>query len=350
MIRSPAIWIITAMVVGFTVWLLWTSSPAPLETASDRTGTQQGDRDSAAEEVRAVATQITEISDKIEDIEERQSGETDRIRQETEQSIAGIRETVESLKDQNWAPSEVVETLAQIGDRLTSLEISLDDGGRVDFEYPVGSSESPSIIWIEPLNAPESAALGVDGIGDLIPTDVALRGEEPPADPRYTIPPSSIVYATALTSLVGRIPVNGRLRDALALQTDFFRTEPDIAAIRSSWPRRCDLDRNRPWRLHVVVCIRNNRHNFVCLRRWLGSHPAFSCRPRRHNKRDWLDIGRAWQSLHQRRPEDECSTGNPAKRSCRHLLRPGTGICERAVHPHHRFQRQYINDCDGRFS
>ena len=53
MIRSPAIWIITAMVVGFTVWLLWTSSPAPLETASDRTGTEQGDRDSAAEEVPA---------------------------------------------------------------------------------------------------------------------------------------------------------------------------------------------------------------------------------------------------------------------------------------------------------
>ena len=33
MIRSPAIWIITAMVVGFTVWLLWTSNPTPLETA-----------------------------------------------------------------------------------------------------------------------------------------------------------------------------------------------------------------------------------------------------------------------------------------------------------------------------
>ena len=81
----------------------------------------------------------------------------------------------------------MIESLAQIGDRLTALEISLDDGGRVDFEYPVGSSESPSIIWIEPLNAPESATLGVDGIGDLIPTDVALRGEEPPADPRYTI-------------------------------------------------------------------------------------------------------------------------------------------------------------------
>ena len=211
MIRSPAIWIITAMVVGFTVWLLWTSSPAPQKTAGDLTGTQQGDRDSAAEEVRAVATQITEISDRIEDIEERQSGETNRIRQDTEQSIAGIRETIESLKDQNWTPPEVIESLAQIGDRLTALEISLDDGGRVDFEYPIGSSASPSIIWIEPLNAPQSAALGVDGFGDLIPTDVALRGEEPPADPRYTIPPSSIVYATALTSLVGRIPINGRI-------------------------------------------------------------------------------------------------------------------------------------------
>ena len=163
MIRSPAIWIITAMVVGFTVWLLWTSSPAPLETAGDLTGTQQGDRDSAAEEVRAVATQITEISDRIEDIEERQSGETNRIRQDTEQSIAGIRETIESLKDQNWTPPEVIESLAQIGDRLTALEISLDDGGRVDFEYPIGSSASPSITWIEPLNAPQSAALGLMG-------------------------------------------------------------------------------------------------------------------------------------------------------------------------------------------
>ena len=72
MIRSPAIWIITAMVVGFAAWLLWTSRPAPLETAMELNGAEQGDRDSAAEEVRAVATQITEISDKIEDIEERQ--------------------------------------------------------------------------------------------------------------------------------------------------------------------------------------------------------------------------------------------------------------------------------------
>ena len=97
MIRSPAIWIITAMVVGFTVWLLWTSSRAPPETGMEAlNGTQQGDRDSAAEEVRAVATQITAVRDKLEDIDERQSGETVRIRQQTEQSIAGIRDTVES--------------------------------------------------------------------------------------------------------------------------------------------------------------------------------------------------------------------------------------------------------------
>ena len=43
MIRSPAIWIITAMVVGFAAWLLWTSSPAPLETGMEAlNGTQQG--------------------------------------------------------------------------------------------------------------------------------------------------------------------------------------------------------------------------------------------------------------------------------------------------------------------
>ena len=134
-------------------------------------GSQQGDRDSAAEEVRAVATQITEVRDKIAGIEEQQAGETDRIRQETEQSITGIRETIESLKDQYRTPPEVIESLVQIGDRLTALEISLDDGGRADFEYPIGSSTQSSITWIEPLNAPKSAALGVDGIGDLIPTD-----------------------------------------------------------------------------------------------------------------------------------------------------------------------------------
>ena len=211
MIRSPAIWTITAMVVGFAVWLLWTSSPAPPETAMEPNGSRQGDRDSAAEEVRAVATEMTEIRDELKDIEERQSGATDRIQQETERRIEGIRETVESLKDRNWTPPEVIESLARIGERLTELEISLDDGGRADFEYPVGSSASPSITWIEPLNAPQSAALEVDGIGAPIPADIALRGEEPPAEPRYTIPPSSIVYATALTSLVGRIPVNGRI-------------------------------------------------------------------------------------------------------------------------------------------
>ena len=212
MMRSPAIWIISAMVVGFAAWVLWTSRPAPLETAMELNGTRQGDRDSAAEEVRAVATQITEISDKIEGIDQRQAEETDRVRQETELSIAGIRETIEGLKDEYRTPPEVIESLVQIGDRLTALEISLDDGGGVDFEYPVGSSAPiPSIIWIEPLNATSSAALEVEGIGDLIPTDIALRGEPPPPDPRYTIPPSSIIYATALTSLVGRIPVNGRL-------------------------------------------------------------------------------------------------------------------------------------------
>ena len=215
MMRSPAIWIITAMVVGFSAWLLWTSRPAPLETAMELNGTRQGDRDSAAEEVRAVATQITEVRDQIAGIEEQQAGQTDRIRQETEQSITGIRETIESLKDQYRTPPEVIESLVQIGDRLTALEISLDDGGRTDFEYPIGSSASsatiPSITWIEPLNGPSSAALEVDGIGDLIPTDIALRVEGPPPEPRYTIPPSSIIYATALTSLVGRIPVNGRI-------------------------------------------------------------------------------------------------------------------------------------------
>ena len=194
MMRSPAIWIITAMVVGFAAWLLWTSRPAPLETAMELNGTRQGDRDSAAEEVRAVATQITEVRDQIAGIEAQQAGQTDRIRQETEQSITGIRETLESLKDQYRTPPEVIESLVQIGDRLTALEISLDDGGRVDFEYPIGSSTQSSITWIEPLNAPKSAALEVDGIGDLIPTDIALRVEGPPPEPatRYHHRPSSM--------------------------------------------------------------------------------------------------------------------------------------------------------------
>ena len=271
---------------------------------------------------------------KIEDIEERQSGETDRIRQETEQSIAGIRETIESLRDQNWTPPEVIESLAQIGNRLTALEISLDDGGRVDFEYPIGSSASPSIIWIEPLNAPQSAALGVDGIGDLIPTDVALRGEEPPADPRYTIPPSSIIYATALTSLVGRIPINGRIETPWRFKL--------ISSGRNLTSRRFEV----PGLEGVIwTGIAHGDYTLSCVSGTIDTisyvfddgsvHTQRSpVDPDDHHKRDWLDIGRAWQSLHQRRPEDERSTGDPAKRSCRHLLRPGTGICGRAVHPH----------------
>ena len=186
------------------------------------------------------------------------------------------------------------------------------------------------------------------GIGDLIPTDIALRAEEPPADPRYTIPPSSIVYATALTSLVGRIPVNGRLETPWRFKL--------ISSGRNLTSRRFEVPglEGVIWTgiahgdYTLVVCIRNHRHDFVCLRRWLGSHPAFACRSGRHYKRNRLDLGRARQSLHQRRPEDECSASHSTKRSRRHLLRPGTGLCGRAVHPQHRFQRYQIDDCDGR--
>ena len=350
MIRSPAIWIITAMVVGFTVWLLWTSSPAPLETAGDLTGTQQGDRDSAAEEVRAVATQITEISDKIEDIEERQSGETDRIRQDTEQSIAGIRETIESLKDQNWTPPEVIESLAQIGDRLTALEISLDDGGRVDFEYPIGASAAPSIIWIEPLNAPESATLGVDGIGDLIPTDVALRGEEPPADPRYTIPPSSIIYATALTSLVGRIPINGRIETPWRFKL--------ISSGRNLTSRRFEV----PGLEGVIwTGIAHGDYTLSCVSGTIDTISYVFDDGSVHTQRSPVDPdditnGIGWISDERGNPciKGDLKTNVPQaiRRSvvAGTFCRPGTGICGRAVHPHHRFQRQHINDCDGRFS
>jgi integrating conjugative element protein (TIGR03752 family) len=134
--------------------------------------------------------------------------------------------------------------LASITNRMDSLADSLarvqSDGSGSDIPVGLGldglaapGSEAESTVWVEPLDGPsavtseaglfdragQTAAGYLDRAGTQTGQVVASaerRVDEIQKQPAYTVPRNAtLIGSTAMTALVGRIPVQGQVRDAM---------------------------------------------------------------------------------------------------------------------------------------
>ena len=213
------------VLVGITVWFVSPDDTTKLiEMASTETEHQrdaelnQADRDSAAEEVRAFATKISNVEKTVESNFQRNQQAREQLRSEFDESMTSVQEAMHELSNQQSVDNLyiAIEQLIVRVDRLESMQLQ-------ESVAEVSQSQAP-IIWrtsIDSTQSLESEYPLHETDQELIPAsyanvDIRESANDTPESnsPAYTIPPTTtLLNGVALTALVGRIPINGRLED-----------------------------------------------------------------------------------------------------------------------------------------
>ena len=185
---------------------------------TQKTESSSAESDSTSEEVRAAVTQMTDLQKQIESLQEQlaaQAIEDEELKKLTEERISAVQEKLDQATDSESVPEPVAHLLSDIGERLESIENRVAIGPQsIVPDYEIEGTQpgrtDTGILWIDSVSADafgDSANL-IDFAEQL---ETQASGSEPEPDPVYTLPATTIVDATALTALVGRLPVNGHI-------------------------------------------------------------------------------------------------------------------------------------------
>ena len=152
--------------------------------------------------MRAAATQINEMEQRLEEQAAAARRDDELLQQDIQQQLSALETAMQNFTIET--PQEVITALGDISSRITALEDTPVTGFDPQaLDYAVGADPSPGIIWVESLTSQSSATAAA--------LEVVAPPPPPPPDPRYTLPPATIIDATALTALVGRVPIDGRI-------------------------------------------------------------------------------------------------------------------------------------------
>ena len=179
---------------------------------------QMSDRDSAAEEVRAVATKITNLEQTIDTQKTANHSERERLRSDIEGILEKVRRSIEEKKQEN-SIEEILSSVSMLSTRVQELEFQQIDQatGKEHQQTPL-----PKFVWRTSEDMQSPTQLDDPFANHFLgySTDSTTIDNQTPEStnstiyPHYTIPPTTtLLNATALTALVGRIPVKGRLQD-----------------------------------------------------------------------------------------------------------------------------------------
>ena len=176
------------------------------------------DRDSAAEEVRAVATKITNLEQTIDTQQTANHSERERLRSEIERKLEKVRRSIEEKKQEN-SIEEILSSVNMLSTRVQELEFQqIDQTTGKEHQQ----TSLPKFVWRTSEDMQSPTQLDDPFANHFLgySTDSTTIDNQTPEltsstiYPHYTIPPTTtLLNATALTALVGRIPVKGRLQD-----------------------------------------------------------------------------------------------------------------------------------------
>ncbi len=173
---------------------------------------QMADRDNAAEEVRAIATKINNLEQVIDKQNGSNSLAREQIREVIDEKFEQIMLAVQEFQYQS-SYEQAYNSIESLTDRVASLENQEQNQSAGSDE---GSSSNSNMVWYT------SDELGLSGYSNYSENTI----QSAPKDrnnlddthnkqvPHYTIPPTTtLIDSTALTALVGRIPIRGKLQD-----------------------------------------------------------------------------------------------------------------------------------------
>lgn len=217
-------WILGASIVGIILWISSASdysldklASKALNNESTTENSEMADRDSAAEEVRAVATKISNL----EQIMENQNLESRKARDEFEFEVQEKYERIANAIENSQQPEtnrQLMATVEYLESRIQQLE-QQDEMSEEDIETV--QDPRSEFVWYFSNDLEQRIFEG--NIEDISLSNDSnatyLRSSQqstltPEVNPHYTIPPTTtLLNATALTALVGRIPVQGKIQD-----------------------------------------------------------------------------------------------------------------------------------------
>ena len=220
----PVVWFGALVVGAMALWAVINDNDAEksattwLTGGDSNTDSPLSDRDNAAEEVRAVATRIANIEQAIETQASLNQIKQDELRASIESNVQRIK-----LSGDNTRQQEVIE---QIADSLDALQRRMHtlENQRDTTPNEVAESifDGTEFVWISSSDT-EFASMPYDTLpaelvnaGDYSLNERGVLGQFGRSDDiaHFTIPATTtLLNATALTALVGRIPVRGQLRD-----------------------------------------------------------------------------------------------------------------------------------------
>ena len=217
-------WILGASIVGLILWISSSSdysldklASKALNNENIRENSEMADRDSAAEEVRAVATKISNL----EQIMENQNLESRKKQDEFEFEIEERYEKIRNAIENNQQPEtnrQLMATLDNLAsriqqieqqDKITEQDIEIERDQHSEFVWYFSDSFEQNLFE----GKFEDIFLSNDSQSTNIRSSQQFT-HTPQVNPHYTIPPTTtLLNATALTALVGRIPVQGKIQD-----------------------------------------------------------------------------------------------------------------------------------------
>ena len=186
---------------------------------TQKSESSSAESDSTSEEVRAAVTQMTDLQKKIESLQEQlaaQAIEDEQLQKLTEERISAVQEKIDQATDSEAVPEPVAHLLSDIGERLESIENRVATGPQSTIpDYEIEGAQpglsGHEILWIDSATGVTDLPAPPELIDFAEQLGTQASGSEPEPDPVYTLPPTTIVDATALTALVGRLPVDGHI-------------------------------------------------------------------------------------------------------------------------------------------
>jgi len=176
------------------------------------------DRDNAAEEVRAVATRITNIEQAIENQAQLNQTEREHLRSLVESNADRF-----TLSEANALQKRITENFERSLDELRLRMTALEDPQQSDLDETVNSTIGETDLhWISSselaasISPYDTLPTRTEAVAQVFATEQTLqnRSNSRPKQSHLTIAATTtLLNATALTALVGRIPVRGQLQD-----------------------------------------------------------------------------------------------------------------------------------------
>ncbi len=210
--------LIVASIIAIVLWTNFINQDLSSERSQNSSEGKQSvqssatlsDRDSAAEEVRAVAIKISNLEQSIEQLNAENYLERDKLRSEYMGMIEDLHLTLEAI-NQNLSNPRHYDTIDSLDYRVNQLETQYqqqDTTAQPELQSPYKFKWHQSEdVEIDPFGLVSSKPTSFTDLSDpLLDANVV--------NPHYTIPPTTTLFnATALTALVGRVPSGGNLQD-----------------------------------------------------------------------------------------------------------------------------------------